>query len=70
MVFCSYGGPESQRITDNFMVGFEHYITTERRVVHAFIDGRGSSSKGTKNMYAVYRDLGNAEVEDQIAVTR
>ena len=45
-------------------------MSTNRHVIHAWIDGRGSSSKGTAMLYAVYRNLGSAEVEDQITVTR
>lgn len=65
-----YAGPDSQRINDGFSVGFETYMSTNRHVIHASIDGRGSSSKGTAMMYAVYRKLGSAEMEDQITVTR
>ena len=65
-----YSGPDSQRINDVFSIGFETYITTSRRVIHAWIDGRGSSNKGTAMMYQVYRSLGGAEMQDQISVTK
>ncbi|XP_014238401.1 venom dipeptidyl peptidase 4 isoform X1 [Trichogramma pretiosum] len=70
MLVNVYAGPNSQRINDIFSVGFETYMTTSRRVIYAWIDGRGSSNKGTEMLYAVYRRLGSAELEDQINVTR
>ncbi|OXU21775.1 hypothetical protein TSAR_010761 [Trichomalopsis sarcophagae] len=70
MLVNVYAGPDSQRINDGFSVGFETYMSTNRHVIHAWIDGRGSSSKGTAMIYAVYRNLGSAEMEDQINVSR
>ncbi|XP_011501631.1 PREDICTED: venom dipeptidyl peptidase 4 [Ceratosolen solmsi marchali] len=70
MLVNVYAGPGSQRINDGFSVGFESYMTTNRHVVYALIDGRGSVSKGTAILFAVYRNLGSAEIEDQITVTR
>ncbi|KAJ8683545.1 hypothetical protein QAD02_019337 [Eretmocerus hayati] len=65
-----YAGPESQQITDEFTVDLQQYLTTNREVIHAWIDGRGSCTRGTEILYAVYRNLGVAEIEDQIEVVR
>lgn len=66
----SYGGPNSARIKDVASYGYEHYMTTNRRVIYAWIDGRGSAYKGSKMLYEIYRRIGTVEVEDTIAVTK
>lgn len=70
MFIYRYAGPDSQRINDKFSVGLESYMSTNKHVIHAWIDGRGSSSRGTATLYAVYRKLGTAEVDDQITVAK
>lgn len=65
----SYAGPGSQIISDAFTVGYEHYMTTNKRVIYAFIDARGTDNRGSVSLYQVYRDLGNFEIQDQIDVT-
>ncbi|XP_058801835.1 venom dipeptidyl peptidase 4-like [Phymastichus coffea] len=70
MVVKVYGGPESQAVSDAFAISFEHYMASKRQVICAFVDGRGTSGKGTAMLYAVYRRLGSAEMDDQISVTR
>lgn len=68
MVFV-YGGPNTVRIVDDAKYGYEHYLTTNRSMVHAWIDGRGSAFKGSNMLFEIYRKLGTVEIEDTIAVT-
>lgn len=35
-------------------------------IIYVRIDGRGSGLRGDKNLFALYRNLGTVEVEDQI----
>lgn len=65
----SYGGPATVRITDQNSFGYEYYLTTNRSVVFAQIDGRGSAYKGSNMLFEIYRKIGTVEVEDTIAVT-
>lgn len=65
-----YAGPGSQKITDALAIGFETFISNRTDVIHISIDGRGTLAKGSKMMFAVYRNLGSAEMEDQITVTK
>jgi dipeptidyl-peptidase-4 len=44
-------------------------MTTNKRVIYAWIDGRGSAYKGSKMLFEIYRNIGTVEVEDTIAVT-
>ncbi|XP_030377512.1 venom dipeptidyl peptidase 4 [Scaptodrosophila lebanonensis] len=64
-----YGGPNSVRVDNSFLVGFEAFMTTTREVIYAYIDGRGTGQKGKKLLFTVNNDLGDHEVEDQIFVT-
>ncbi|KYN43954.1 Venom dipeptidyl peptidase 4 [Trachymyrmex septentrionalis] len=68
MVFV-YGGPNTVRIVDDAKYGYEYYLTTNRSMVHAWIDGRGSAFKGSNMLFEIYRKLGTVEIEDTIAVT-
>ncbi|XP_058801114.1 venom dipeptidyl peptidase 4-like [Phymastichus coffea] len=70
MLVTVYGGPNSQMITDQFSVGFGNYMTSNKQVIQTSIEGRGSASRGTAMLYAVYRNLGSPEVDDQITVTK
>uniref|UniRef100_A0A348G603 Venom dipeptidyl peptidase 4 n=1 Tax=Odontomachus monticola TaxID=613454 RepID=A0A348G603_ODOMO len=65
-----YGGPNSARISDSMRIGYEHYLTTNSRIIYAQIDGRGSAFKGSKMLFEIYKCLGTVEVEDTIAVTK
>ncbi|XP_078045888.1 venom dipeptidyl peptidase 4 [Augochlora pura] len=65
-----YAGPNTVRVTEANSFGFESYMVTNRSVIYAHIDGRGSAFKGSKMLYEIYRRMGTVEIEDQIAVTR
>ncbi|XP_028049203.2 venom dipeptidyl peptidase 4 isoform X2 [Monomorium pharaonis] len=64
-----YAGPNSVRIIDDAKIGYEHYLTTNRKVVCVWIDARGSAFKGSKMLFEIYRKMGTVEVEDTIAIT-
>lgn len=70
MLVNVYGGPGTAIITDAASVGYSAYMTTNRSVIYAYIDGRGSSNKGSKMLFEIYRKMGTVEMEDQIAVTK
>ncbi|KAL1458240.1 hypothetical protein WDU94_008402 [Cyamophila willieti] len=65
-----YGGPGSNIISDKFSVDFHTYLVSKRHLVVARIDARGSSFRSKQQEFAVYRNLGRYEIEDQIAVVR
>lgn len=68
---CSYSGPDSNKISDPWSVpGYEEYLSTQRRVVVAFIDGQGSGLHGDKLKFAIYHRLGGPEIEDILIVGR
>ncbi len=69
-LIISYGGPDSNQVFNRYKISWETYICLNHDVIIAYIDGRGSGRKGDNMLFANYRRLGTAEVEDQIEVTR
>ncbi|KAF5307856.1 hypothetical protein FQR65_LT06588 [Abscondita terminalis] len=70
MIVNVYSGPNTNRVTDRYSSGIENYFVTKRNYVYAYIDGRGCGRSGNKILFDVYRNLGDAEPEDQIEVTK
>lgn len=65
-----YGGPDSYRITKQFTVDWSTYLTVNKSIIYAVIDGRGSGLKGNNMLFSIYRHLGSPEIDDQVNVTR
>ncbi|KAJ9586412.1 hypothetical protein L9F63_019941, partial [Diploptera punctata] len=65
-----YGGPDSYQITKKFSIDWSTYLTVNKSIIYAAIDGRGSGLKGNNMLFSIYRQLGDPEVEDQVNVTR
>jgi len=61
-----YGGPGSQKVTERFQLGWETYLASSEKIVYASLDGRGTSSRGNRFKYLLYRNLGSIEIEDQL----
>ena len=61
-----YGGPGSQKVTERFQLGWETYLASSEKVVYASLDGRGTSSRGNRFKFLLYRNLGSIEIEDQL----
>ena len=70
LFFFRYGGPGSQRVTDQYSMGWATYMTSSQNVLYASIDGRGSGGQGDAFMHAIYRKLGTLEVTDQITAAK
>ena len=62
-----YGGPGSQKVDNRFELGWNAYLASRYHMEIISIDGRGAGFYGEENLYAVYKKLGQAEIEDQIA---
>lgn len=70
ILILSYGGPDSSQVSDRFVGDWGTYLTTNRSIIYAAIDGRGSGLKGNNILFSGYRKLGSVEIEDQINVTK
>ena len=63
-----YAGPGYNYVTNDFNVGWDQFLVTNRSVAVVFIDGRGSGSSGNQQRFAVNRKLGKYEIIDQLQV--
>ncbi|XP_020285677.1 venom dipeptidyl peptidase 4 isoform X2 [Pseudomyrmex gracilis] len=70
MLVYVYGGPDSYQVTEKFDIDWGTYLVTNKSIIHAAIDGRGSGLMGNDMLFAGYRHLGTVEIIDQINVTR
>ncbi|XP_056013194.1 dipeptidyl peptidase 4-like isoform X2 [Ostrea edulis] len=70
LLFSVYGGPDSQKVTYRFQLGWEDYLVSSKNYIVAYADGRGSTGRGQKWLHAVYKNLGTAEIEDAIKAGR
>jgi dipeptidyl-peptidase-4 len=67
LLIHTYGGPGTQKVTEQFQINWMTYLTTSQNFIYASIDGRGSGARGDRFLHAVHRRLGTLEVQDQIA---
>ncbi|XP_015112517.1 venom dipeptidyl peptidase 4 isoform X2 [Diachasma alloeum] len=70
MLVYVYGGPDTYQVTEKFHIDWGTYLVTNKNIIYAAIDGRGSGLKGNGMLFAGYRNLGTVEIYDQINVTR
>lgn len=64
-----YGGPHAQMVTNSFLGGaslWMNYLAEEGFIVFT-MDNRGSANRGKDFQQVIHRNLGNAEMEDQLA---
>ena len=60
-----YAGPGSQAIRSRFSLDFsDHYMTSNREVILARLDARGSGNDNDFLKHAVYRKIGQLERVD------
>lgn len=65
-----YGGPNSYSVTSSWSLGWGHHMSSNRSVIYAKIDGRGSGLRGDRLLFQLYRKLGTVEIEDQITTAK
>ncbi|CAO1442980.1 unnamed protein product [Diamesa serratosioi] len=61
-----YGGPDSSMVTNAWTMDWGSFLTSALDIIYVKIDGRGSGLRGDKNLFALYRQLGTVEVQDQV----
>ena len=66
VLMYQYNGPDSQEVVNKWKLDGIFYLSSCGYIVCA-VDGRGTGCRDRKWAYAVYKDLGNIEVQDQIA---
>lgn len=70
MLIHVYGGPNAFQSTDQWGIGWQSYLASNKSVVVVQIDGRGSGRRDDASLFAVYRNLGTVEIEDQLTVAQ
>lgn len=63
-----YGGPHAQLVTDSWLGGaslWMHWMANQGYIVYT-VDGRGSANRGFEFESVIHRQLGKAEMEDQL----
>lgn len=72
VIIYVYGGPHSQMVTDSWLGGgglFLNYLADLGYVVFT-LDNRGTSNRGRDFEQAIFRHLGDKELEDQMVGVR
>ena len=69
VVMVQYSGPNSQEVMDRFGIDW-YYAMTEKDIVVACVDGRGTAARGEEFRKSTYMNLGIIESDDQIAAAR
>ena len=69
VLMTQYSGPNSQKVTDKFSIGWEQVLATEGYVV-ACVDPRGTGARGEEFRKVTYLQLGKYETIDQIATAK
>ena len=69
VIIYVYGGPHTQLISNSWQGGqgdlWFYYLAQEGFIVYT-VDGRGSGNRGKQFEQAIFRNCGNAEMEDQL----
>lgn len=66
VMMYQYSGPNSQQVTDNYVVGWNELLATKGCIV-VCVDGRGTGGRGEEFKKCTYGKLGALEAEDQMA---
>ena len=61
-----YGGPGYQMVSNEFKINWDDFLVTNRSMAVVYIDGRGSGLDGNELRFALNRQLGKVEIDDQI----
>jgi dipeptidyl-peptidase-4 len=63
-----YGGPHAQLVTESWLGGANNYLNylAQKGYIVFTMDSRGSAHRGKKFEQAIFRNLGNVEIEDQL----
>ncbi|MBP2832592.1 S9 family peptidase [Aquimarina sp. U1-2] len=72
LLMFQYSGPGSQMVTNtwNSQRDYWHMMLAQQGYIIACVDGRGTGLKGAKFKKVTQNDLGNLEVQDQIAAAK
>ncbi|MBC8137315.1 MAG: S9 family peptidase [Fibrella sp.] len=65
VIYCLYGGPASPTVEDKWgTVSLWHQYLAQQGCVVFMCDNRSASSKGVRNVWSIYKKLGESETRD------
>lgn len=67
VIFTYYNGPTSNRVLNQWELGFNEWISTRSKMIVVCIDGAGTGGKSVSFNQQVYLRLGVKETHDQLA---
>uniref|UniRef100_A0A336K9H3 Venom dipeptidyl peptidase 4 n=1 Tax=Culicoides sonorensis TaxID=179676 RepID=A0A336K9H3_CULSO len=70
MLVDVYGGPDSFSVVKKFTLDWGSHLASNKSIIYARIDGRGSGLRGDKLLHQIYKKLGTVEIQDQINTAR
>ncbi|XP_050544681.1 prolyl endopeptidase FAP-like isoform X2 [Daktulosphaira vitifoliae] len=62
------GKPGSQSVTEEWSVDWATYLSSNRNIIIAIIDGRGTLGQGDRHRQSIHYKLGSIDIQDQINV--
>jgi dipeptidyl aminopeptidase/acylaminoacyl peptidase len=63
---CSYSGPGSQLVLDDWKMDFNTYMASGLSYLVLEVDGSGSGGQGEEKVTEIKNKLGQLEVQDQL----
>ncbi|XP_037042142.1 venom dipeptidyl peptidase 4 isoform X1 [Bradysia coprophila] len=70
MLVYVYAGPDSYNGYDKWEMDYGSYLASNKSIIYAHINGRGSGNRGDKLLNQIYRKFGTVEVDDQIETAK
>lgn len=67
---CSDSSPGSQLVSEEFKVDWNWYVSSQKGMIVAQIDARGTGYQGELLLSQIKNKLGNVEIEDQLGVLK
>lgn len=55
---------------NKFRLDLNTYLSVNHDIIVAAVDGRGTERRGSRTLFANYKKLGTAEIDDQIIVAK
>lgn len=65
---CRKGKPGTQAVTEEWSVDWATYLCSNKNIIIAIIDGRGTLGQGDKTRTSIYYKMGITDVQDQLTV--
>jgi len=62
------GKPGAQAVTEEWSVDWATYLCSNKNIIIAIIDGRGTLGQGDKSRTSIYYKMGITDVQDQLSV--